>query len=202
MQTFTTFEGCLDYALGLVTEPGTALEFGVADGHSLRRIVAGMPAGSRVVGFDSFEGLPELWRDGFGIGSFRTTAPMVPGAELVVGLFDESLPEWPVPDDIRLLHVDCDLYASTRTVLDHLGSHLAPGCLIVFDEFHGYDGCEDHEERAWREYATDTIRWTELACGPEQLLIRIEETAVPATALPESSHAPRGYDRKPGGRAR
>lgn len=177
MLAFPSFEGCLDHALGLVDEPGTALEFGVAGGLSLRRIVAAMPAGSQVVGFDSFDGLPEHWRDGFGIGSFRTTRPDVPGAELVVGLYDETLPGWPVPDDLRLVHVDCDLYSSTHTVLDHVGPRLAPGCLVVFDEFHGYPGCEDHEAKAWREWATDRVTWTVLAQGPEQLLIRIEEAS-------------------------
>lgn len=174
-QEFADTEGCLDHALGLVAR-GTALEFGVAGGHSLRRLVAGMPTGSRVVGFDSFEGLPEHWRDGFGAGMFRTAPPVVPGAELVVGLFDLTLPEWPVPDDIALVHVDCDLYSSTRTVLEHIGPHLKPGCLIAFDEFHGYDGAEDHEERAWREWADGAgVAWTVLARGPEQLLVKIEE---------------------------
>ena len=180
MQTFRSPEGCLDHALGLVGV-GTALEFGVRDGHTLRRIVAAMPAGSRVVGFDSFDGLPEHRRDGFGVGMFRTTAPAVPGAELVVGLFADTLPAWPVPDDITLVHVDCDLYSSTRTVLYHVGPHLRPGCLVVFDEFHGYPGADQHEARAWREWTAAygehayPFTWRELAKGPEQLLIRIEE---------------------------
>jgi hypothetical protein len=160
-----------------VASRGTALEFGVAHGHSLRRIVAGMPAGSRVVGFDSFEGLPEHWRDGFGIGAFRTTPPVVLGAEMVVGLFDQTLPHWPAPDDIVLVHIDCDLYSSTRTVLNHLGPHLRSGCLVVFDEYHGYPGAHQHEERAWREWADGAgVSWTGLAHGPEQLLLRIEGT--------------------------
>lgn len=175
-QTFQSAEGCLDHALGLVTKPGTALEFGVAGGHTLRRIAAAMPTGSRVVGFDSFDGLPEHWRDGFGIGMFRTTPPVVPGAELVIGLYAETLPAWVVPSDVALVHVDCDLYSSTRTVLDHVGPHLAPGALIVFDEYHGYPRAEEHEAKAWHEWADGSgATWTVLAEGPEQLLIRIDE---------------------------
>lgn len=178
MKSYPSFEGCLDHALNLVSSPGTALEFGVHNGTTLRRIVGAMPAGSRVVGFDSFEGLPEFWREGFGAGTFRTTPPVVPGAELVVGLFADTLPAWTVPDDVRLVHVDCDLYASTRTVLEHVGPHLAPGTLIVFDEFHGYPGAEAHEARAWVEWTSATgAAWTELARGPEQLLVRIEEAS-------------------------
>jgi hypothetical protein len=134
-----------------------------------------MPTGSRVVGFDWFEGLPDHWRDGFGIGIFRTTPPMVPGAELVTGLFEDTLPTWRVPGDVVLVHVDCDLYSSTRTVLDHIGPHLKPGCLVVFDEFHGYPGSEEHEERAWREWGDGSgVVSSVLARGPEQLLLRIE----------------------------
>lgn len=178
MKTHEMIDGCLDQALNLVTRPGTALEFGVHTGRTLRRIVEGMPAGSRVVGFDSFDGLPEFWRDGFGPGTFRTKPPVVPGAELVVGLFDATLPAWPVPGDVVLVHVDCDLYSSTRTVLEHIGPHLAPGALIVFDEFHGYPGAEAHEARAWAEWTERTgAAWTRLAEGPEQLLIRIEEAS-------------------------
>ena len=53
---------------------------------------------------------------------------------------------------MALVHVDCDLYWSTVTVLDHIGPHLRSGCVVVFDEFHGYDGAELHEARAWGEF--------------------------------------------------
>jgi len=178
VRTYPSPDACLSHALDSISTPGTALEFGVCDGHSLRRIVAGMPAGSRVVGFDSFQGLPEHWRDGFGIGTFRTTAPVVPGAELVVGLFDETLPAWAVPENVVLVHIDCDLYSSTRAVLEHVGPRLQPGALIVFDEFHGYPDADAHEARAWSEWAAAAeVAWTELATGPEQLLVRIEEAS-------------------------
>lgn len=177
MQKHKSFEGCLDQALN-AAKRGTALEFGVAGGHTLRRIVEAMPAGSRVVGFDSFDGLPEDWREGFAAGTFRTVPPVVLGAELVAGLYADTLPGWEVPDDITLVHIDCDLYSSTRTVLEHIGPHLAPGCLIVFDEFHGYPGAGDHEARAWQEWADGSgTTWTVLAEGPEQLLLKIKETA-------------------------
>lgn len=178
MQRFTTPDGCLDRALNLVSKPGLALEFGVCNGNSLRQIVAAMPRGSRVIGFDSFDGLPENWREGFPAGMFRTTPPEVPGAELVVGLYADTLPNWaPDEDDapIRLVHIDCDLYSSTRDVLQHLGSHLEPGCLIVFDEFHGYPGHEDHEAKAWAEWVEENgADWSVLAEGPEQVLIQLE----------------------------
>lgn len=172
-----TTTGCLQYALGQIYEPGIAAEFGVATGASLRRIVAGMPAGSSVYGFDSFDGLPEDWRDGFPAGTFRTTPPDVPGAQIIVGEFDASLRGW-TPGALALVHVDCDLYSSTATVLLHLtvAGALEPGCLIVFDEYHGYPGAEGHEERAFLEWTLRESRsWEPIARGPEQLLVRLTE---------------------------
>lgn len=147
---------------------GVALEFGVATGHSGRIIGSRMS----VVGFDSFEGLPEDWRPGFPAGKFAGRPPDYPG-HIVIGLFADTLPRYVFPL-VAFVHVDCDLYSSTFTVLEHVGPHLRPGCVIVFDEFHGYPGWEDHEARAWGEFVERTgIEWEPIGHGPEQLAVRI-----------------------------
>jgi len=150
--------------------PGVALEFGVATGRTLRLIAECMP----VFGFDSFEGLPEDWRAGFPAGMFACIEPMVRGAEIVVGRFEDTLPGYVWPEKIGLVHLDADLYSSTRTVLDHLDKHLEVGTVVVFDEWHGYPGCELHEQRAWREFAERT-GWAMdvIGHGPEQLACRL-----------------------------
>lgn len=183
-------EGVQDYSLGpsLVVNPGeaarldplrhvmslqpagTALEFGVGAGTSLKTIASRMP----VIGFDSFEGLPEKWRDGFDAGMFACPPPNVRNSKLKVGLFSETLPDFDWPEHVGLVHIDCDLYSSTKTVLEYLEPHLKPGCYIVFDEYHGYEGHEEHEMRAWREFADKTgIKWTVIGHGIEQWAIRI-----------------------------
>lgn len=153
---------------------GIGLEFGVGSGRSTRIIAAVM----RVVGFDSFNGLPEDWRPGFGTGRFSQAAPpVIDNCNLVIGRFEDTLPDidftemWPV----SLVHIDCDLYSSTRTVLEHIGPVLKPGVIVVFDEWHGYPGAEAHEQRAWREYATANpdLGWDVLGHGPEAWVIRI-----------------------------
>ncbi len=159
----------LRHALALHPE-GMAVEFGVYRGATLRLIAAQMPA----VGFDSFEGLPEDWRPGFSAGRFATKIPEVDGAELVIGRFEDTLPGWVPPMPLGLLHIDCDLYSSTATVLAHLEPHLRPGVLIAFDEWHGYPGAEAHEHRAWAEYVERTgAMFDVLGHGPEQWLIRL-----------------------------
>ncbi|CCH27506.1 class I SAM-dependent methyltransferase [Actinosynnema sp. NPDC047251] len=148
----------LEHALTLVEHDGLALEFGVYAGSTLK-IIAAAREGSGVYGFDSFEGLPENWRSGFPAGMFTVDdLPDVPGAELVVGWFDETLPGFLAehPGPVTFLHVDCDLYSSTRTVLDLVGPRLVPGSVIVFDEYFNFPGWREHEHKAWTEYVERT----------------------------------------------
>jgi Methyltransferase domain len=145
----------LEYGLSLAPADGMALEFGVFSGSTLK-VIANARGGRQVYGFDSFKGLPEDWRSGFTAGTFNIdTLPDVPGAELVVGLFADTLPGFLVEHagPVAFVHVDCDLYSSTVTVLEHLGPRLRQGSVIVFDEYFNYPGWREHEHRAWREYA-------------------------------------------------
>lgn len=152
---------------------GTALEFGVGQGMSTRLIARHMP----VIGFDTFQGLPEDWRDGFPAGSFaQTHPPAIDNADFVIGLFEDTLPaaDLTLIDRVGLVHIDCDLYSATCTVLEHVGPHLQPGCYVVFDEWHGYPGCADFEQRAWREFADSTgIHWRVIGHGHEQWAVQI-----------------------------
>ena len=161
----------LAHVLGL-RPSGTALEFGVGQGQTLNMIARRMP----VIGFDSFQGLPEKWREGFDKGMFACEPPEVRNATIVPGLFEDTLPDFDFPDRVGLVHIDCDLYSSTKTVLEHLEPHLRPGCILVFDEWHGFPGAseEAHEQKAFREFASRTgLTWTVLGHGPEQWSIRL-----------------------------
>ncbi|MCW2690277.1 MAG: hypothetical protein JWR37_5167, partial [Mycobacterium sp.] len=73
----------LRFALGEVEGPGLAVEFGVAGGTTLAIIVDAVASDRRVVGFDTFTGLPETWRTGFPAGQFAQDAPpKIAGAQL------------------------------------------------------------------------------------------------------------------------
>ncbi len=52
----------------------------------------------------------------------------------------------------RFLHIDCDIYDSTRVVFEHLENRLVPGSVIVFDEYFNYPGWQQHEFRAFQEF--------------------------------------------------
>lgn len=143
------------------------LEFGVFEGETMRWWCDHLKApGARLVGFDSFEGLPEAWRPGFDEGQFSTGGP--PDIEdsrvsFVAGWFDETLPGFVIPPhDQLIVNVDSDLYSSARTVLDWVAPHLTSGSLLYFDEF----ADRDHELRALQEtVAATNLQLRPLAAG-------------------------------------
>jgi hypothetical protein len=151
----------LDFALGEAPGEGLILEFGVGDGASLRHLARGQ---SRTChGFDSFEGLPEDWagtfeRKGkFGRGGELPDVPA--NVTLHKGWFDQTLPQFleAYPGETAaLLHVDCDIYSSTVTVLRGLGERLRTGSVVVFDEYFNYPNWQRHEWKAFQEFSRDS----------------------------------------------
>jgi hypothetical protein len=148
----------LEHALSLAPAGGMALEFGVYTGTTLK-IISTERGGENIYGFDSFEGLPSDWRSGFPAGHFTVDGlPDVPGAELVTGWFDDTLPGFldAHPGVVDFLHVDGDLYSSAKTVLDLVGPRLRAGSVIVFDEFFNVPDWQNHEYKAWQEFVDRT----------------------------------------------
>jgi hypothetical protein len=136
------------------------LEFGVAQGRTINYI--SKFTNGKVYGFDSFEGLPENWRDGFPKGTFSNDGqlPQVDdNVILIKGLFNEVLPDFMKNQNkkVSFIHIDCDLYSSTKCVLDMLKAHFDKGCVVVFDElvnYPGFDG-DNGELRAFYEFITE-----------------------------------------------
>ena len=152
----------LRFALARAPQQGLILEFGVEKGDSLRWMARHTTR--TVHGFDSFQGLPDDWRgtrETRGKFDRQGRLPSVPGnVRLHVGWFDQTIPPFlaAAPDPIALLHVDCDIYESTRTVFDLLGERIVPGAWIVFDEYFNYPGWRLHEFKAFQEWIAATGR--------------------------------------------
>ena len=130
------------------------LEFGVFKGETINHIAAS--CSQTVYGFDSFEGLPEKWRDGYSKGFFKVSKlPDVrSNVTLIKGWFDVTLPEFinNRKQLVSLLHIDCDLYSSTKTIFNYLAPYLQSGCVIVFNEYFNYPGWKDGEYKAFQEF--------------------------------------------------
>jgi hypothetical protein len=151
----------LRHAVREAPPDGLMIECGVADGASLRHTAR--DSVRRFHGFDSFEGLPEAWagtfeqKGKFGRGG---TLPEVPSnVALHKGWFEQTLPAFLAahPDDsVAFLHVDCDIYSSTVTVLRVLAPRLKAGAVLVFDEYFNYPNWQRHEWCAFQEFIRDT----------------------------------------------
>lgn len=168
------------YALESVRVNGAVLEFGVFRGGSIRIISEKFP-GKSVYGFDSFEGLPEEWRPGFPEKTFdmRGVMPNVPAnVVLVKGWFDQTLPIWnrQNSDIVSILHIDCDLYSSTKTIFQELSDKIVDGTVIVFDEYFNYPGWENGEFKAFQEWirsSSRTYRYLAVNVKHEQVAVEI-----------------------------
>lgn len=122
-------------------------------------------------GFDSFEGLPahqntpdNIWHPGqFACSEeelrkiFKSKGVGEEEFDLVKGFYDQSLNE---DLDRRLkgvkaaiIYIDCDLYESTRTVLQWVKRYLVNGTIICFDDYYNNRGATDQgEAQALQEF--------------------------------------------------
>ena len=136
------------------------LEFGVDSGKTINYI--SRFTNNKVYGFDSFEGLPEKWRDGFEKGAFDRNGklPLVnSNVELIKGWFSETLVDFIKKQNkkVSFIHMDADLYSSTKYIFDVLKDYINKDCVIVFDElvnYPGFDG-ETGELKAFYEFITE-----------------------------------------------
>lgn len=109
--------------------------------------------------FDSFEGLPEpTAKDGADAfepsllehnrntadyADFMKALGKTGHANVTVhkGWFEETLPEAELAHPIVVLRLDGDWYGSTMTCLRHLYGKVAPGGLIIVDDYDDWVGC-------------------------------------------------------------
>ena len=137
------------------------MEFGVNSGSTIE-VIAKEAHPKTVYGFDSFEGLPEKWNESNPKGMFDRggNAPSIesPNVKLVIGWFDKTLPNFlrEHQGPAALIHIDCDLYSSTKVVLDALNGRIVEGTVICFNEFWDYDEAHLHEAKAFQEFLDQT----------------------------------------------
>lgn len=177
---FETQKEVTEYALKQVLVKGHYLEFGVFTGGTIK-FMAKRVNGAVIHGFDSFEGLPEDW-GGFQLGKAAFDVggrlPKVPGnVRLYRGWFNQSLPPWCEnnPGLIAFIHIDCDLYSSTKIIFDLLGERLQKGTIILFDEYFNYPNWRNHEFKAFQELVVKRkMTYTYLAYARQQVVVRID----------------------------
>ena len=95
--------------------------------------------------------------------SMRSVGYPTERIRLVPGKVEETIPAV-VPDRIALLRLDTDWYASTRHELEHLYPRLAPGGVLIIDDYGHWKGAR----QAVDEYLAET--------GARLMLQRIDYT--------------------------
>jgi O-methyltransferase len=137
---------------------GDYLEFGVAHGKTMWAAWSASRAlglNPRLWAFDSFEGLPDptfeidvqhpSWQGGkYAVSQqrFRNNLRSMGVSEedvtVIPGFFSDSLAvenRSQLPTSVAMAYVDCDLYASTKDVLDYLKDILTTGSIVAFDDW-------------------------------------------------------------------
>jgi predicted O-methyltransferase YrrM len=158
---------------------GLILEFGVFSGETINHL-AGIFTDRTLYGFDSFEGLPEAWSGyRYSKENFNREGSMPKveaNVKLIAGWFDNSLPSFlqSNPGPVALAHIDCDIYSSTKTVLELLAPRLVPGSILSFDEFFNYPNFRQHEIKAFHEFVErHQVKFEYLGYAGEQVSLRI-----------------------------
>jgi hypothetical protein len=162
-----------------IPDNGDIFEFGVYHGTSLNNILK-FTQDNKIYAFDSFLGLPEAWsgarEHSFPKGHFSTdgSLPNVVNDRVtfIKGFFEDSLPEFlkSYKNNISFIHIDCDIYSSTKTIFNNMKPYIKSGTIILFDELIGYPDFELHEIKAWLEFVQETgIKYKYLYSASEQV---------------------------------
>ncbi len=135
----------------------------------------------RFFAFDSFQGLPELrgidkQTKLFDKGKYACTEGNfkknlvkagVPLDKVVTipGWFEQTCTKETIEKysmkKAAIIHLDCDLYESTKTVLDFVKPLLIDGTIIIFDDWYLFRGNPNlGEQRAFHEWKKTVEDWT------------------------------------------
>jgi Methyltransferase domain len=159
--TFRARQQLFTHVLNEVSsDEGLFLEFGVYKGNSINRLAKIKP-NVTFYGFDSFVGLPEHWRPGARRHTFSTDGELPPvrtNVKLIRGFYADTLPAFLAAyanKTISFMHVDCDLYSSTKTILAETKTLLVPGTIIVFDEYFNAPEWREEEYKAFMEFTAE-----------------------------------------------
>jgi len=181
--------------------PQTYFEFGCHSGRTFSSVVNAANYlklnNFKCFAFDSFEGLPATQKNEDGYfegGTFNTslkdfkkiikqkTGIKIPPEQLIKGFYENSLTkqlkeELPC---IGLLHIDVDLYSSTKTILNFVKPLLVDGGLILFDDYYCFKPTtETGEKRALNEFLRENteiemIPWKAYSTFGQSYFVKIK----------------------------
>jgi hypothetical protein len=157
--TFTTRSNLHEFLINRVINKdssGLYLEFGVSAGASINMFAKAMP-NITIHGFDAFRGLRNAWSKpnrSIGAMDLHGKIPKVPSnVALHIGWVEDTLPLFlqQHAGKIYFVHQDLDVYSPTKSSLKLLKDRFESGTMILFDDYHGFIGWENHSHKAFNE---------------------------------------------------
>lgn len=154
---------------------GDYVEFGSGGGATLitaLRLSTNSQSNRTFWTFDSFKGLPHSvsaddehpqWSSGVYAVSeddYRRRCELagidMQRVRMIAGFYESSLiqPDVEYPSDIAIAYIDCDLFSSSRAVLNFLRSRLKNGMVIAFDDYY----CHTSSGRSGEQKAFELFR--------------------------------------------
>lgn len=161
----------VEHIIKHITRSGDWAQFGVYKGQMAREILESLPAETDFHLLDSFEGLPEDWAGYWKAGAFKLDAEDIPvfddpRVKIHTGWFSDTVPPLArqLTRPLAFLHIDCDLYSSTKDCLWGLNDFIEKDTILLFDEYmiNSGKGTDDGEHRALVEWVKKFDRSVEL----------------------------------------
>lgn len=173
----------INYVLKQQRPQGLIVEFGVCSGRTINFIADRVK--QQVYGFDSFEGLPSKW-DGFEDYSEAFKRQGKPpkvrkNVTINIGWFEDTLPKFlkEHTEKFAIIHIDCDIYSSTKTILTNCASRVREGTIFIFDEFFNYVNWQLHEFKAFQEFVRDNkVQFEYIGYSGNQVAVKIKKLSL------------------------
>ena len=151
-QALKRYQAHADLFKATLDLPGDIAEFGVYRGLGLftwANLLETYCIGDRtktVWGFEDWEGFgdfrPGIFRqevlDAIAIFDADRFVPWKPRIKLIDGHIEDTVPQFVLDNQgvrFSLIHLDCDLHAPTKVVLDELWDRVVRGGIVIFDEY-------------------------------------------------------------------
>ena len=122
------------------TPDGCFVEVGVYKGGTASRMTEiAQEQGREIFLYDTFEGIPFKYEidshpvGDFGDADYETVKSILPYANVIKGIFPDSVVEMP---SISFAHIDVDQYKSYIDCIDYLSPLMVKGGIMWFDDYH------------------------------------------------------------------
>jgi len=147
---------------------GLDLDFGTLSGNCIT-LMANLLPNKIIYGFDSWKGYPaDFGVQGKGAWAIPIPTNLPSNTKLIVGLFQDTLINFlkEKQQKINIIHIDCDLYDSTKYVFDNCYPYIQIGTVVQFNGLFNRNVLNhtlywfNDELTAWNDFITEkNIKW-------------------------------------------